>query len=350
MGASVGLAAKRAGVDVVTGWDPDTHALAVATERGAVDEPHDTLATALAGAELAVVAAPVAALADQVRAALGASGDDCTVTDVGSTKAAVCAAAAGSTRFLGGHPIAGAELHGPRARDHDALRRCDVVPLPAARHRAGALPAGARLRRRARRDAVRDRAGGARPPRRRRLAPAPRARERAGQPGRRLAHRRQRPARGRGGIVPRHDARRGREPAHLGGHPSGQRRGRRRTARRSPPRAGAARARARRGRRGLPRALDRRRGGQPPPHAGGGVRRPGRAAARDRPRHRPAGRAGRDHAGARRRADQHRGHGAGAHLGRTRRHRDAAGQRRGRRPPEPPSCSKARGTASWCRP
>src|SRR3954469_5914168 len=113
MGASVGLAAKRAGVGTVSGWDPDTHALAVATERGAVDEPHDTLQTALAGAELAVVAAPVAALADQVRAALDASGDDCTLTDVGSTKAAVCAAAAGSTRFLGGHPIAGAELHGP---------------------------------------------------------------------------------------------------------------------------------------------------------------------------------------------------------------------------------------------
>src|SRR3954453_8075464 len=113
MGASVGLAAKRAGVDVITGWDPDTHALAVATERGAVDEPHDTLATALAGADLAVVAAPVAALADQVRAALGAGGDGCTVTDVGSTKAAVCAAAADSARFVGGHPIAGAELHGP---------------------------------------------------------------------------------------------------------------------------------------------------------------------------------------------------------------------------------------------
>ncbi|MGZ8695035.1 MAG: prephenate dehydrogenase/arogenate dehydrogenase family protein, partial [Gaiellaceae bacterium] len=112
IGASVGLAAKRAGA-TVSGWDPDTHALAVATERGAVDDPHDTLATALAGAELAIVAAPVAALARQVRDTLATSGEDCTVTDVGSTKAAVCDAAAGSSRFLGGHPIAGAELHGP---------------------------------------------------------------------------------------------------------------------------------------------------------------------------------------------------------------------------------------------
>ena len=38
MGASVGLAAKRAGVDSVAGYDSDDAALAVALERGAVDE------------------------------------------------------------------------------------------------------------------------------------------------------------------------------------------------------------------------------------------------------------------------------------------------------------------------
>src|SRR5262249_9965190 len=112
IGASVGLAAKRAGVAAVSGWDPDPQALAVAAERGAVDEPNGSLGDALAGAELAVVAAPVASLAGLVRQALETA-SDCTVTDVGSTKAAVCAAASGSPRFVGGHPIAGAELHGP---------------------------------------------------------------------------------------------------------------------------------------------------------------------------------------------------------------------------------------------
>jgi prephenate dehydrogenase len=112
IGASVGLAAKRAGVAVVAGWDPNARALEVAAERGAVDEQAPALGDALAGADLAVVAAPVASLAGLVREALGASGE-CTVTDVGSTKAAVCAAAGGSARFVGGHPIAGAELHGP---------------------------------------------------------------------------------------------------------------------------------------------------------------------------------------------------------------------------------------------
>ena len=38
IGASVGLAARRAGTQRVTGWDPDGRALAVATERGAVSD------------------------------------------------------------------------------------------------------------------------------------------------------------------------------------------------------------------------------------------------------------------------------------------------------------------------
>jgi prephenate dehydrogenase len=113
IGASVGLAAKRAGVERVSGWDPDGEALAVAARRGAVDEAATDLGSALAGAELAVVAAPVALLPAQVRAALEAGGPGCTVTDVGSTKAAVCAAAAGEARFIGGHPVCGSEARGP---------------------------------------------------------------------------------------------------------------------------------------------------------------------------------------------------------------------------------------------
>src|SRR5581483_5563962 len=110
MGASVGLAAQRRG-DVVSGWDPDPAALAAAAGRGAV-EPAGTLDEAVAGAELVVVAAPIAHLTAAVEAALAASGE-ATVTDVGSTKASVVAAAAGSPRFVGGHPICGSETRGP---------------------------------------------------------------------------------------------------------------------------------------------------------------------------------------------------------------------------------------------
>ena len=115
IGASVGLAAKRAGVRSVSGFDVDAAALEVAAERGAVDTPAASLEDALGGAELAVVAAPVASLPGQVAATLAASPDTCTVTDVGSTKGAVCAAAAGEPRFIGGHPVCGSEARGPAA-------------------------------------------------------------------------------------------------------------------------------------------------------------------------------------------------------------------------------------------
>jgi prephenate dehydrogenase len=111
IGASIGLAAVARGVSVV-GWDPDPAALAVAEERGAVIAA-DSLEAALAQAELAVVAAPTAVLPAQVAAVLAAAADETTVTDVGSTKASVVAAAGDSPRFVGGHPISGAESQGP---------------------------------------------------------------------------------------------------------------------------------------------------------------------------------------------------------------------------------------------
>jgi prephenate dehydrogenase len=113
MGGSVGLAAKRAGVERVVGFDSDESALAAAAERGAIDEIARSLSQAVAEAELAVVAVPVAELPAQVGAVLAASGDDATVTDVGSTKGAVCAAALGSARFIGGHPVCGSDARGP---------------------------------------------------------------------------------------------------------------------------------------------------------------------------------------------------------------------------------------------
>jgi prephenate dehydrogenase len=118
IGASVGLAAKRRGAKVA-GFDADSGIAVLAAEHGAVDEVAGTIREALAGADLAVVAVPVGDLAGEVRTVLEASDDNCTVTDVGSTKAAVCAAAAGSPRFVGGHPVCGSEARGPEHASAD---------------------------------------------------------------------------------------------------------------------------------------------------------------------------------------------------------------------------------------
>src|SRR5688572_17018055 len=110
IGASVALAARRAGVEDVRGYDPDDGALKGAVERGAV-EAAGSLAQAVADAELTVVAAPVARLAASVAEVLEASSG--TVTDVGSTKGAVVRAARSDARFIGGHPVCGSEARGP---------------------------------------------------------------------------------------------------------------------------------------------------------------------------------------------------------------------------------------------
>src|SRR5919204_4998958 len=110
IGASIGMAARRAGVDEVRGWDVDEQALAVAAEREAV-EPAHSLEEAVEGAELAVVAAPVASLPAEVANVLAVTGNGTTVTDVGSTKGHV-ARAVGDRRFIGGHPVCGSEARG----------------------------------------------------------------------------------------------------------------------------------------------------------------------------------------------------------------------------------------------
>ena len=107
----MGLAAReRLGAEVV-GWDPSPAALEEALLRGALDRAAPGAAAALDGAEAAFVAAPVGALPDAVRTALGAAGADCVVTDVGSTKRTVVEAT-DDRRFVGGHPLAGAATAG----------------------------------------------------------------------------------------------------------------------------------------------------------------------------------------------------------------------------------------------
>jgi prephenate dehydrogenase len=113
IGGSVGMAARRRLGATVAGVDVEG---AGAVEHGAVDELAD-LAGALAGADAAFVAVPVDVLGETVDAVLAAAPEGCVVTDVGSTKRAVVAGR-DDPRFVGGHPLAGAEAAGVRhARD-----------------------------------------------------------------------------------------------------------------------------------------------------------------------------------------------------------------------------------------
>jgi len=133
IGASAALAARRVGeVEIVAGWDEDPEVLKAAAERDAI-EPASSLADALNDAELALVAVPVAGLPRVVQDVLDAAPADCTVTDVGSTKGSVCAAVGDDPRFVGGHPICGAEARGPGSASADLFEGATwfLTPLAA---------------------------------------------------------------------------------------------------------------------------------------------------------------------------------------------------------------------------
>jgi prephenate dehydrogenase len=111
IGGSIGLAVRgRAGARVC-GYDPDPAALAAGLDLGAVDEAAPDLATAVTGAQVVFAAAPVGTLAGTVREALALAGPECVVSDVGSTKLALDDARR-DPRFVGGHPLTGAEMSG----------------------------------------------------------------------------------------------------------------------------------------------------------------------------------------------------------------------------------------------
>jgi len=111
IGGSIGLAARQRADAHVCGFDPDAAVRARALALGAIDEQAANVAAAVQGAQAVFVATPVGSLAEAVRDALAAAGEDCVVTDVGSTKRVVARACA-DPRFIGGHPLAGAESAG----------------------------------------------------------------------------------------------------------------------------------------------------------------------------------------------------------------------------------------------
>jgi prephenate dehydrogenase len=96
---------------------------------------------AVAGAELVVLAAPVRAnirLLDAIRPHLGPAA---VVTDAGSTKRAICAAAAAYPEidFIGGHPMAGAARGGAANARPDLFRGRPWILTPTAGNPAGTV-------------------------------------------------------------------------------------------------------------------------------------------------------------------------------------------------------------------
>ncbi|MFJ3059281.1 prephenate dehydrogenase [Herbaspirillum sp. NPDC087042] len=133
IGGSFALALRRAHPDTqFVGVGRSAQSLERARELGIIDAIATDPATAVAGADLILLAAPVAqteAILTSIAAHLEAGA---IVTDAGSTKSDVVAAArkalgARIAQFVPAHPIAGREKHGPEAALADLYEGKKVV-------------------------------------------------------------------------------------------------------------------------------------------------------------------------------------------------------------------------------
>lgn len=138
MGGSFALALKRAGlVQRVVGYSKSPSTLERARALGVIDVEAPSALLAVSGADLVLIAVPVAATEDTFKAIRHLIGPDTLVMDVGSTKGDVVAAARRSLRehldqFVPAHPIAGKESAGVEHADAGLYQGCQVIltPLP----------------------------------------------------------------------------------------------------------------------------------------------------------------------------------------------------------------------------
>lgn len=138
IGGSFALALRKANaVQEVVGFGRSAATLEQARQLGLLDRIGDDVAREVRDADLILLATPVAQMADILARIAPHLGSNTLVTDGGSTKCDVVAAARrqlGSkiAQFIPAHPIAGAEQSGPAAARADLYQGKKVVltPLP----------------------------------------------------------------------------------------------------------------------------------------------------------------------------------------------------------------------------
>ena len=135
IGGSLAAALKQAKVvDEIIGLGRSRETLEQAKALGLIDVIADST-TQVAGADVVMIATPVAQMEAVLKSIAPYLGDKTIVTDAGSTKTDVITAAreilgARFSNFVPGHPIAGAESNGPQAAFAELFRGKNVIICP----------------------------------------------------------------------------------------------------------------------------------------------------------------------------------------------------------------------------
>ncbi len=137
LGGSLGLALKERGLSrLVRGVGHRQVSLDAALARKAIDEAFLDLPPALKDADLVVICTPAGLVPETLDRIRRATSSSAAITDVASTKAAICAHAdqcwPGRRRFVGSHPMAGSEKFGPEHATADLYEGCVTILEPLA--------------------------------------------------------------------------------------------------------------------------------------------------------------------------------------------------------------------------
>lgn len=136
MGGSFALALKRAGlVNHVVAYSPSATTTQKALQLGVIDAVAESALQATSGADVVLVAVPVAATETTLRMIRPAITPQMLVMDVGSTKTDVLAAAQRAlgnqiASFVPAHPVAGKETAGVEHADAKLYQGCQVILTP----------------------------------------------------------------------------------------------------------------------------------------------------------------------------------------------------------------------------
>jgi prephenate dehydrogenase len=129
LGTSVGLALRAAGYrGAITGWNRSPEGAQTALSMGALDSIAADPLQAARESQVVLLAVPIYATLDYMEKLAGELGPEHLVTDVGSTKAQITAAAGRlfntpqRAAFLPGHPMAGKERGGAALGDANLFR------------------------------------------------------------------------------------------------------------------------------------------------------------------------------------------------------------------------------------
>ncbi len=135
IGGSIGMGLReRRLAERVVGVGRSSDTLDKAVRLGAIDEGVTDLAAGVAGADLVILATPVAQILADIERLAPLLSPDAVVTDVGSTKAEIARTGAAhlGARFVASHPMAGSEQAGVEAARADLFEGAVWVVTPAA--------------------------------------------------------------------------------------------------------------------------------------------------------------------------------------------------------------------------